>query len=107
QPEDKPKGITAVAMVLPKGAVKEFTNDDPSMPDSKIHAMVPQPTHEGYPPIRNMLAISQAEVSKPFEYYFGASWDRSGDFTNHVQWESYVKRFAARRDQPLKVTVGK
>jgi hypothetical protein len=106
QPEDKPKGVTADAIVLAKGAVKEFTNDDPNMPDSTKHANVPQPTHEGYPAIRNQLAISQAEVGKPFEYYFGACWDRSGDFTNHVQWENYVKRFAERRDQPLQVSVG-
>ncbi len=39
-------------------------------------------------------------------YYFGACWDRSGDFTNHVQWEDYVRRFAERRDAPLKVTIG-
>jgi hypothetical protein len=106
QPEDQPKGTTAVAIVLPKNSVKEFTNDNPAMPDSVKHSNVPQPTHEGYPPIRNQLAITQAEVDKPFTYYFGACWDRSGDFTNHVQWENYVKRFAERRDQPLKVTVG-
>ncbi len=106
QPEDQPKGITAVAVVLPKGAVTEFTNDDPEMPDSKKHANVPQPTHEGYPAIRNQLAILQVQPGKPFTYYLGASWDRSGDFTNHVQWENYVKRFAERRDQPLQVTVG-
>jgi rhamnogalacturonyl hydrolase YesR len=106
QPEDQPKGVTAVAVVLPKGSVKVFTNDDPQMSDAKKHANVPQPTHEGYPPIRNQLAITQVEPGKPFTYYFGASWDRSGDFTNHVQWENYVKRFAACRDQPLQVTVG-
>jgi rhamnogalacturonyl hydrolase YesR len=106
QPEDKPKGTTAVAILLPKDSVKEFTNDNPEMPDSVKRASVPQPTHEGYPAIRNQLAIAQAEVGKPFEYYFGASWDRSGDFTNHEQWEAYVKRFAERRDQPLRVTVG-
>jgi unsaturated rhamnogalacturonyl hydrolase len=106
QPEDKPKGIIGDAIVLPKGQVREFTNDAPDLPDSAVHAMVPQPTHEGYPPIRNMLAISQAEVGKPFEYYFGACWDRSGDFTNHVQWEDYVRRFAERRDAPLQVTIG-
>ena len=83
QPEDQPKGIIGVAVVLPKGGVKEFTNDAPDMPDAKKHAAVPQPTHEGYPPIRNLLAISQAEVGQPFTYYFGACWDRSGDFTNH------------------------
>ena len=106
QPEDQPKGIIGDAIVLAKGAVKEFTNDAPDMSDSVKHANVPQPTHEGYPAIRNQLAISQAEVGKPYEYYFGACWDRSGDFTNHVQWEAYVKRFAERRDQPLQVTVG-
>ncbi|MDR3458118.1 MAG: glycoside hydrolase family 88 protein [Verrucomicrobiae bacterium] len=105
QPEDQPKGTTAVAIVLGKGEVKEFTNDDPGMPDSKKHANVPQPTHEGYPPIRTQLAVTQAEVGKPLTYYFGASWDRSGDFTNHLQWEAYVKRFAERRDAPLQVTV--
>ena len=70
QPEDKPKGIIGDAIILPKGQVKEFTNDEPDMPDSAVHAMVPQPTHEGYPPIRNMLAISQAEVGKPFHILF-------------------------------------
>jgi len=106
QPEDKPKGVTAVAIVLPKGSVTEVTNDAPDMPDSKVHAAVQQPTHEGYPVLRNQLEISKAEIGKPFEYYFGASWDRSGDFTNHEQWEAYVKHFAERRDQPLQVTVG-
>jgi len=107
QPEDKPKGIIGDAIILPKGSVREFTNDAPNLPDSAVHAMVPQPTHEGYPAIRNMLAVTQAGVGKPFEYYFGACWDRSGDFTNHLQWEAYVKHFAERRDEPLQVTIGK
>ena len=106
QPEDTPKGTIGVAIILPKGSVQAFTNDAPDMPDSKIHAVVPMPTHEGYPPIRNLLAMASAEVGKPFTYYFGACWDRSGDFTNHIQWEEYVRRFAERRDQPLRVTIG-
>jgi hypothetical protein len=106
QPEDKPKGIMGVAVILPKGGVTAFTNDAPDLPDSVVHGSVPQPTVEGYPPIRNMLAVSQAQVGQPFTYYFGACWDRSGDFTNHGQWENYVKRFAERRDQPLQVTIG-
>jgi unsaturated rhamnogalacturonyl hydrolase len=106
QPEDKPKGTMGVAIVLPKGSVKEFTNDNPAMPDSALHAVVPQPTVEGAPPIRNLLAVTQVKVGQPFTYYFGASWDRSGDFTNHVQWENYVRQFAERRDAPLKVTMG-
>jgi rhamnogalacturonyl hydrolase YesR len=106
QPEDKPKGTIGVAIILPKGSVQAFTNDNPSLPDSALHAVVPQPTHEGAPPIRNLLAVARAEIGKPFGYYFGACWDRSGDFTNHVQWENYVRRFAERRDAPLQVTIG-
>ena len=106
QPEDKPKGIIGVAIVLPRDSVEAFTNDEPNLPESKLHAAVPQPTHEGYPPIRDLLAITQVKVGQPFTYYFGACWDRSGDFTNHVQWEDYIKRFAERRDQPLQVTIG-
>jgi hypothetical protein len=106
QPEDKPKGTMGVAIVLPKGSVEGFTNDVPAMPDARLHAVVPQPTHEGFPPIRNLLVISQAKAGQPFTYYFGACWDRSGDFTNHVQWEDYVRRFAERRDAPLQVTMG-
>lgn len=106
QPEDKPKGVTGVAVVLPKNSVGEFTTDAPDLPDAKLHEPFSQPTVEGAPAIRNLLAITKAEVDKPFTYYFGACWDRSGDFTNHEQWENYVKRFAERRDQPLQVTVG-
>jgi hypothetical protein len=107
QPEDRPKGVIGTAILLPKGTVLAFTNDMSAMPDSEIHAAVPQPTHEGAPPIRNLLAIAQVQIGKPFQYYLGACWDRSGDFTNHFQWEAYVKRFAERRDQPLRVTGGK
>jgi len=106
QPEDKPKGTIGVAIVLPKGSVNEFTNDNPAMSDSVLHAIVPQPTVEGAPPIRNLLAVTQVKAGQPFTYYFGACWDRSGDFTNHIQWEDYVRRFAERRDAPLQVTMG-
>ena len=103
QPEDKPKGRIGVAVLLPKSSVKEFTNDNPGLPDSIIHAVVPQPIVEGAPAIRSLLAITKVKVSKPFTYYFGACWNRSGDFTTEDQWENYVKQFAARRDAPLKI----
>jgi unsaturated rhamnogalacturonyl hydrolase len=105
QPEDKPKGHIGTAIVLAKGSVEEFTNDNPSMPDAKIHENVPQPTHEGAPPIRNLLAITKVEPGRPLTFYFGACWDRSEDFTNNVEWEAYVRRFAERRDAPLQVSV--
>jgi hypothetical protein len=107
QPEDKPKGITATAIVLPKGSVKELTTDLQEMPEAKLHEVVPQPTHEGAPAVRNLLAISQTEVGKPFSYYLGACWDQSGDFTNNVQWDKQTQRVAERRDHPLQVGMTK
>jgi hypothetical protein len=106
QPEDKPKGCIGTAILLPRGAIQEFTNDKQTLPDSKIYVQVPQPTHEGAPPIRNLLAITKIQIGTPLEYYFGACWDRSGDFTNANQWATAVKQLAERRDQPLQVTLG-
>ena len=105
QPQDFTKGVTAVAIVLPKGSVQTFTNDIPNLPAEKFAP----PTHtvtEGQPALRNLLAIAPAEIGKPFVYYFGAGWDMSGDFPDAKSWNDYVRRFAERRDQPLQVTVG-
>ncbi len=104
QPEDKPKGRMGIAVLLPEGSVDMFTNDAPNLPDSVIHAVVPQPIVEGAPPIRSLLAITKVKIGKPFSYYFGACWNRSGDFTSSEQWEKYVRRFAERRNNPLKVS---
>ena len=68
-----------------KAVSQTFTNDNPNLPASKFAA----PTHtvtEGQPAIRDLLAITRAEVGKPFVYYFGAGWDRSGDFPDAKAW---------------------
>jgi rhamnogalacturonyl hydrolase YesR len=105
QPQDFTKGTTAVAFVLPKGSVQAFTNDISNLPAARLAP----PTHtvtEGQPALRDLLAVTQAEAGKPFVYYVGAGWDRSGDFPNAKSWTDYVRHFAERRDQPLQVTVG-
>jgi rhamnogalacturonyl hydrolase YesR len=105
QPQDFAKGATAVAIILPKGCVETFTNDNPNLPAS---AFTP-PTHtvgEGQPPLRDLLAVAPAEIGRPFVYYLGAGWDQSGDFPDAKSWMDYVRRFAERRDQPVQVTVG-
>lgn len=104
QPVDGPKGIIGDAIILPKGSVAAFTNDAPGLTDAQLHAVVKQPTVEGANAIRDLLAVSHAEVGKPFSYYFGACWDRSGDFTNSTEWAAYVRQFAERRDQALVIT---
>ena len=105
QPVDAPKGTIGVGLLLQPGTMAFFTNDNPNLPPSAFTPLT-KPSVEGAPPIRNMLAITTAEVGRPLVYYFGACWDRSGDFTNAVGWESYIKQLAVRHAQPLVVTVG-
>ena len=105
QPQDFAKGVIGTAIILPKGSIQTFTNDNPNLPAEKFAP----PTHtmgEGQPALRNMLAIAPAEIGKPFVYYIGAGWSESGDFPDAKSWNDYVRRFAERRDQPLQVTVG-
>ncbi|HWB58979.1 MAG TPA: DUF4861 family protein, partial [Chthoniobacteraceae bacterium] len=106
QPVDRDRGSIACAILLPKGSVKEFTNDKPDMPDSVLHTEQ-TPDSEGQPAIRNLLAVTAVKPGAVFTYYFGASWDKSGDFADAKAWDEYVKRFAQRRDEPLKVVVEK
>ena len=86
QPEDKPKGTIGVGLLLKPGAITAFTNDNPNLPPSAFEPLA-GPSVEGAPPIRNMLAVTHAEIGQPLVYYFGACWDRSGDFTNAAGWE--------------------
>jgi len=105
QPQDFAKGVTAVAIILPKGSIETFTNDLPNLSASKFTA----PTHtftEGQPAIRDLLAITQVEIGKPLVYYLGAGWSESGDFPDAKSWNDYIRRFAERRDQPLQITIG-
>jgi rhamnogalacturonyl hydrolase YesR len=106
QPVDAPKGTIGVGLLLARGSVEAFTNDNPNLPPSAFTPLT-KPSVEGAPPIRNMLCITHAEVDKPLVYYFGACWDRSRDFTNAAAWESYIKQLAERRDQPLVVAVAR
>ncbi len=105
QPQDFDKGTIGTAIILPKGSVEAFTNDDPNLPGSAFAA----PTHtftEGQPAIRDLLAVTRAKAGEPLIYYLGAGWSESGDFPDAKSWMEYVRRFAERRDQPLQVTMG-
>jgi hypothetical protein len=79
QPQDFNKGSTAVAIVVPKGSVQMFTNDLPNLPTSAVRVPTNTAT-EDQPAIRNLLAVTQAEIGKPFVYYWGAGWSESSDF---------------------------
>jgi hypothetical protein len=104
QAADRDRGNIAVAIVLP-GGIKEFVTEANSFP-APTAADLAGPGVEGMPPIANNLAIASAEVGKPFVYWFGAGWSKSGDFPDVAAWNNYVRRFAERLAAPLKVTIG-
>jgi unsaturated rhamnogalacturonyl hydrolase len=105
QPQDFAKGTIGTAIILPKGSIKTFTNDNPNLPPERFAPPTKTMT-EGQPALRNILAIAPADIGKPFVYYLGAGWSESGDFPDAKSWADYVRRFAERRDQPLQVTIG-
>jgi rhamnogalacturonyl hydrolase YesR len=105
QPQDFNKGTIGVAVVLPKGSIELFTNDNPNLPASAL-APPTKTVTEGQPALRDFLAVTRAGIGKPFVYYLGAGWSESGDFPDAKSWNDYVRRFAECRNAPLQVTIG-
>ena len=104
QAPDRDRGSIGCAVVLAPGAVREFVTETASVP-----AVPPEkqltPGNEGLPPVGNRLALASATVGKPFSYYLGAGWSRSGDFPDEASWKAYVAQFANRVANPLKVEI--
>ena len=103
QPADRDRGNIGCAIVMP-GKIEAFATESATLPELKQADLV-TPTSEGLPPVANLLAISGAQVGKPFLYYFGAGWSKSGDFPEETDWEKYVRQFVACLRAPLKVTL--
>ncbi|MCP4454076.1 MAG: DUF4861 domain-containing protein [Planctomycetes bacterium] len=51
-----------------------------------------------------MLTFS-ADTQTPLVYYTGASWDKSGQFSNAGAWQQYVLEFAQRISHPIEITL--
>jgi unsaturated rhamnogalacturonyl hydrolase len=103
QPTDRDRGSIGCAIVMP-GKIEAFATESATLPKLN-QADLLTPTGEGLPPVANLLAISAAPVGKPFLYYFGAGWSKSGDFLEETDWENYVRQFVDRLRAPLKVTL--
>ena len=103
QPTDRDRGNIGCAIVMP-GKIEAFATESATLPELKQADLI-TPTSEGLPPVANLLAISAARQGKPFLYYFGAGWSKSGDFPEETDWENYVRQFVARLRAPLKVTL--
>jgi hypothetical protein len=52
---------------------------------------------------KQQFTAGQAQPGKPFVYYFGAGWSKSGDFAD-AAWDAYVRNYAQKLKAPLKVT---
>src|SRR5580658_6684894 len=101
QPADRDRGNIGCAIVLPD-KIEEFGTESATLPKPTPKELV-TPNDEGLPPVANLLAFAPAELGKPFLYYLGAGWSKSGDFIAETDWENYVRQFAARLHAPLKV----
>jgi rhamnogalacturonyl hydrolase YesR len=53
---------------------------------------------------KQQLTLGTAQPGKPFVYYFGAGWSKSGDFADGAAWDAYVRNFAQKLKAPLKVS---
>jgi rhamnogalacturonyl hydrolase YesR len=103
QPADRDRGNIGCAIVLPN-KIEEFATESATLP-KLTQADLTTPSDEGLPPVANLLAIAPAQAGKPFLYYLGAGWSKSGDFPEETDWENYVRQFVARLRTPLKVTL--
>jgi rhamnogalacturonyl hydrolase YesR len=53
---------------------------------------------------KQQLTLGTAQPGKPFVYYFGAGWSKSGDFADGAAWQAYVRNYAQKLKAPLKVS---
>jgi rhamnogalacturonyl hydrolase YesR len=80
EPEAPPHGHTACALIVPGQPVRAVDIDG------------------------NALLLGHALPARPFVYYLGAGWSKSGDFPSPEAWESTVRNLAARLSKPLEVS---
>ncbi len=53
----------------------------------------------------HLLSPGTAENGQPYEYYFGAAWNKGGRITSAKEWFHYLETFAQKIKQPLQVKI--
>ncbi len=79
---DAPSGHIGCAVVMPTGQVADITEMD-----------------------NQQEMVTKAISGEPVNFWAGAGWDKSGDFSNYEDWNHYVSVWARRIESPLKVSV--
>jgi len=49
--------------------------------------------------------VTKATAGEPVNFWAGAGWDKSGDFSSYQDWNDYISQFASRIVSPLKVSI--
>ncbi len=68
--------------------------------------VVPE-THQAKTALAQDHALLTTKVSagKPFTYYTGGTWDKTGDITSFDIWKQYLEKSAKTINNPLKITL--
>jgi hypothetical protein len=53
----------------------------------------------------NLEMVSKATSGEPVNFWAGAGWDKSGDFSSYKDWDDYVTQWASRVASPLKISI--
>ncbi|MCP4726728.1 MAG: DUF4861 domain-containing protein [bacterium] len=83
QPEERNKGI------LGCGVVMSPEMDKAAFQDIDDHC----------------IFIIKGLEDKPFVYFAGAGWTKSGDFLNRDEWNNYLEKFALHISNPLEIKI--
>ncbi len=52
----------------------------------------------------NDLLLAKVKSGQPLDYYLGACWDKSGDFSSKDDWNAYLAALTKRLQSPVKVS---
>jgi rhamnogalacturonyl hydrolase YesR len=99
QAPDRDRGDIACAVITPGGASGFLTES--GTVKTLTQAQLLTPDSEGLPPMANELALVKAEFGRPFVYYFGSGWSKSGDFPDEPSWRAEVARASQAVAEPL------
>ncbi len=49
------------------------------------------------------LVVTEIQIGKPFVYYAGAGWSKSGDFPDATAWFDYLGKMSSRYSNPIRL----
>ena len=82
------------------------TNEDPANGSLGTAVLLPSSALSGLQEDSvQVLLLGQLLQAKPFRYWCGAGWSRSGDFNDAYAWHNYLKEMSVILSQPLVISI--